>query len=594
MKKNIIVIEDEEELRQNICKMLNILSINTIEAADGEDGLKKIIENEVDLIISDIKMPKMDGYSLLEAVKKNPDKSMIPFIFLTSNIDRDQIRKGMNIGADDYITKPFNIKELASSIKTRFEKSGKFDEFYTNKFNAIINSVEDNLLKNSFSGLPNIDKLKKDIENEKNNFDNSYLHFLFNIEIDGSHEILSFFSPESINNFKKGTIEKLGKNIKDYSVLYHTDELEFTVYSKVNKTFIETSNIEMYAGDILNSIREPLSSVSFNISITASIGISIAEKKELMDEMLKNSKSAKLYVQKNGGNNFILHTNQLQQVINKKLSLDLKKHIDMISKTKMEDKKSNIFETKIFFLYPQSIIQNQLINEIIKNEYAAYILNDHKKALHLLEKYSNSIMFINIDAVLSDAEWKKYIADIQNDPRFINTRIGIISHIGDEKKEEYYLMQLMVSCGFVKMKSSFNESLEIILKVLEVNEAKGKRKFVRVKCSDLENVSCSLKINNTIYKGKIIDLSSTGMAFSFLNENETFIKENTQIDSIQLLLKGKICHMSGTVKGERPQGDNIIYVIIFEKPKDDESNKIHDFIFRALQDEINKELAIIE
>jgi DNA-binding response OmpR family regulator len=593
MGKSIIVIEDEEELRSNICKMLNLLGINTIEASDGEEGLKKIEENSIDLIISDIKMPKMDGYDLLSKIKNNNEKNTIPFIFLTSNIEKDQIRKGMNIGADDYLTKPFSIEDLASSIRTRFEKAGKLDEFYTNKFNAIIDSVEDNLLKNSTSGLPNINKLNKDIEKEKNNYDDSNVHFLFNIEIDGSHEIMSFFSPHSIDNLQRGIIDKLKINLKEYSSLYHLDDLEFAVYSKEKKMFMEPKNIGMYAEEILRTVREPFASENFNLSISASIGISVIESGgiQYFDTMLKDAKSAKLYIQKDGGNKYFTYDHQLQHMINKRISTDLKKHIDMHSISQSTDKKNNMYETKIFFLYPQSIIQNQLINEIIRNEYAAYILNDHKTALHLLEKYDNSIIFINIDAVLPDDEWKKYIADIQNDPRFANVRVGIISHIGDEKKEEYYLMQLLISCGFIKMKSSFNESLQLILKVLEANEAKGKRKFVRVSCSEKENVSCNMKINNTIYKGKIIDISSAGMAFSFLKDNETFLKENSVIDKIQLLLQEKICHLSGSVKGERQINGKIIYVILFDKVNHEDSNKIHDFIFNALQDEIKKEIA---
>ena len=264
-------------------------------------------------------------------------------------------------------------------------------------------------------------------------------------------------------------------------------------------------------------------------------------------------------------------------------------HIDMKSKMNIESHKHDIYETKIFFLYPQSIIQNQLIKEIVKNEYAAYIINDHEKALALLEKYQDSIIFINIDAVLQDDQWKIYIKNIQNSPRFVNIRTGILSHFNDEKKEEYYLMELLIPCGFIKMKSNFEESLKIILKVLDANEARGKRKYVRVKCDKMDNVSCSIKLNSVIYKGTIVDISSAGMAF-MLQGDGTYFKESTEIDNIQLLLKGKLCHLSGIIKGERQTEGKKIYVLLFDKTNHDESDKIHDFIFQALQDEITKEL----
>jgi GGDEF domain-containing protein len=495
----------------------------------------------------------------------------------------------MNIGADDYITKPFNIEEVAASIKARFEKAGILDDYYTMKFNSIIDGMEERFQKNQITGIPNIERLDKDIEMEKNYYDGKLLYFLFCIEIDGSKELSCYLGSKSVENILKGIAEKIRKNMKEYSILYHINEFEFAILSKVGRSFIDSTNIDSYAQEILESISEPFSSKNFNFTITSSIGISVMENKEEFDEALKNSRTAKFYVQNTGGNNFKIHNKQLQQVINKKLSSVIPMKIDLKTKTD-EIKKEGIYETKIFFLYPQSIIQRQLIMEIIKKEYAAYIVNDHEKMLHLLEKYGDSLLFINIDALLSDDEWKKYISNIHLNKNLKNVRVGILSHSTNEKKEEYYLMELMISCGYIMMKSNFNESLNTILKVLDANEARGKRKFVRVKCSEMENVSCSLRLNNLVYKGKIIDISSAGMAFSLMSENETYFKENTEIESIQLLLKGKICHLSGRIKGERHIDGKIIYVMLFEKTGYSEKDKIHEFIFQALQDEISRDL----
>lgn len=136
--KKILVVDDEEELRKNITRMLKILGFITDQASNGEDAYKKILENDYDLVISDIKMPVMDGYTLLDKIRKNEDKRNVQFIFLTSNINTGDIRSGMILGADDYITKPFENEQLALSIKKRLERAGELSEFYKKKFSTVI------------------------------------------------------------------------------------------------------------------------------------------------------------------------------------------------------------------------------------------------------------------------------------------------------------------------------------------------------------------------------------------------------------------------------------------------------------------------
>ena len=119
--KNILVREDEEFVRDTISDMLEIEGYIPILAKNGEAGLECLSQIKPDLILCDINMPVMDGYEVLERLKSTESLSTIPFIFLTAKASNDDMRRGMELGADDYIFKPFKAKDLLNAINTRLE-----------------------------------------------------------------------------------------------------------------------------------------------------------------------------------------------------------------------------------------------------------------------------------------------------------------------------------------------------------------------------------------------------------------------------------------------------------------------------------------
>lgn len=118
----ILVIEDEQSVRSNILKILGFEKLKAIGAEDGEMGLALAKEHLPDLIICDIMMPGLDGYDVRNALFQSPETAMIPFIFLTAKADKVDIRLGMNLGADDYLTKPFTRDELLEAVFVRLDK----------------------------------------------------------------------------------------------------------------------------------------------------------------------------------------------------------------------------------------------------------------------------------------------------------------------------------------------------------------------------------------------------------------------------------------------------------------------------------------
>ncbi len=117
--KRIIVIEDETVLLKNIVEMLELGGFEVASADDGQTGLELVQQQPPDLIICDITMPGMDGYEVLMNVRSDPATVTTPFIFLTARADRPFMRHGMELGADDYLTKPFTLSELLSAVETR-------------------------------------------------------------------------------------------------------------------------------------------------------------------------------------------------------------------------------------------------------------------------------------------------------------------------------------------------------------------------------------------------------------------------------------------------------------------------------------------
>jgi CheY-like chemotaxis protein len=120
--EKILLIEDNEGLRENTAEILSLANYQITTAENGKEGVEKAIANPPDLIVCDIMMPVLDGYGVFQIISKHPDLQHIPFIFLSAKSERTDLRKGMEMGADDYITKPFSDSELINAIRARLEK----------------------------------------------------------------------------------------------------------------------------------------------------------------------------------------------------------------------------------------------------------------------------------------------------------------------------------------------------------------------------------------------------------------------------------------------------------------------------------------
>ncbi len=156
--KKVLVIEDNNNIRENIAEILELAAYTVYEVNNGKAGIEQAIKNLPDIILCDIMMPEMDGYSVFYLLNKHPETATIPFIFLTAKADRVDLRKGMDMGADDYLTKPFDDFELLNAIESRLKKKEVQQNFYSKSLDRL------NTLVSKNNGLA---ELKKVIEERK-------------------------------------------------------------------------------------------------------------------------------------------------------------------------------------------------------------------------------------------------------------------------------------------------------------------------------------------------------------------------------------------------------------------------------------------
>ncbi|MBK9257174.1 MAG: response regulator [Saprospiraceae bacterium] len=132
MAYKILIIEDNKNVRENLAELLELAGYEAITAENGKLGVIKACEVIPDLILCDIMMPEMDGFGVLRVISHQPSTMHIPFLFLTAKAEKEDFRKGMGLGADDYITKPFDDVELLDTIELRLKKSAGLKKHFDN------------------------------------------------------------------------------------------------------------------------------------------------------------------------------------------------------------------------------------------------------------------------------------------------------------------------------------------------------------------------------------------------------------------------------------------------------------------------------
>src|SRR4026208_1574001 len=140
--KSVLVIDDNADIRDNTAEILDLAGYKTYTAENGKKGVDIAIREKPHVIVCDIMMPELDGYGVLHLLRKNAETENIPFIFLTAKTERSDLRKGMEMGADDYLTKPFDDVELLKAIETRLKRTDALKHDYETSIEGVNEFLE--------------------------------------------------------------------------------------------------------------------------------------------------------------------------------------------------------------------------------------------------------------------------------------------------------------------------------------------------------------------------------------------------------------------------------------------------------------------
>lgn len=141
MTRKILVVEDDGSIRENLREMLEAEDFSVLDAADGAEGLRVALEIAPDLVVCDVNMPGLDGFQVLKGLRENPATVHIPLLFLTARADRTSLRRGMEMGAEDYLTKPFSRQELLAAVHSRLSRAESLAATYRKQLGNLRNTL---------------------------------------------------------------------------------------------------------------------------------------------------------------------------------------------------------------------------------------------------------------------------------------------------------------------------------------------------------------------------------------------------------------------------------------------------------------------
>ncbi len=274
--KTVLLIEDDRALRENTTEILELANYKVITGSNGLLGVDKAEKHLPDIILCDIMMPELDGYEVFEKLSKSKKTKHIPFVFLSVKSQNQDIRKGMNLGADDYITKPFTEEDLLNVVERRLAKVHKIDEPKANTivldalpYDAEIKTLND--LKNYFDDYGSLFEFKKDDIIYREGEHSNYIYLIdqgavkaYKIDELGKELTTALYKEDDIFGFTSFihnvTFKETTKAIED-TRLFGVSTIEFKTILNANpKVVLEL--IELLAENV-SSLKEQLLQMAY-------------------------------------------------------------------------------------------------------------------------------------------------------------------------------------------------------------------------------------------------------------------------------------------------------------------------------------------
>ncbi|MEQ5791521.1 response regulator [Muricauda sp. NFXS6] len=273
--KKILLVEDDTSLRENIAELLELSGFSVYSASNGRIAVDMAKKNLPDLVLCDIMMPEMDGYGVLEQLSSDQNTRHIPFIFVSAKTEKQDVRRGMNLGADDYLTKPFEEDELLTAIRCRLEKAEQMNAMFKEHPKEVSGEHEIrslNELKNFFDDHGNLFSFKKD-ETIYNKGEHSNMVYLIlkgvvkscGLDEEGKELITSIYSEDDFLGFTSLTDHL---PYQEYTVAMEAVELAGISKEKVKAILEDNKSVSLELMDViaenLTSIKKQLLQMAYS------------------------------------------------------------------------------------------------------------------------------------------------------------------------------------------------------------------------------------------------------------------------------------------------------------------------------------------
>lgn len=308
--KKIIVIEDEDFVRENILELLDVEGFEAIGAENGQVGLNLAKGIIPDLILCDVMMPGLDGYGVLRAIRQDALTASIPFIFLTAKAAKADFRQGMELGADDYITKPFTRAELLGAITSRLKKQATLETLYNSELQQAKAEINYLIHHDSLTHLPNQLSLREQFKQvQSQDISNEKLVTVLSLDLDRFNQINDNLGQAVADVLLKAVAERIKTCVGSLGIVARLNTTQFAIILAFAQQDACSTQYKREVGNLaqtlLNSLSQTFELANQELFITASIGIALYPRDGTeIEQLLNHANTALTQAKQHGGNQY--------------------------------------------------------------------------------------------------------------------------------------------------------------------------------------------------------------------------------------------------------------------------------------------------